>query len=154
MKVTTLVLFVFCCVSKSCVFGQTLSEQDLHDRETLEIANIIECVKENKRCDNLIEWELSSKNDSLISFSYKDRLAFFKLHKDSKGLFLQAIDYYHNSFEKMIFSDNTPSKYEITDQTQFSVWMSKDRLSSHFCMINPEKPMVWVLTNGDIVYTP
>lgn len=154
MKVTTLVLFVFCCVSKSCVFGQTLSEKDLYDREAVEIANIIECVKENRKLDSLIEWELSSKNDSLISFGYGDRLVFFKLHKDTKGVFLQAIDYYHNSFEKMIFSDNTLSKHEITDQTQFRVWMSKDRLSIYFCLINPNKPMVWVLTNGVTIYTP
>lgn len=154
MKATTLILFIFCCTSKSSVFSQTLIEKNMRDKEAKEIAYITDCIKANRRVDSLIEWKLSSKNDSLISYKYKGRLAFFTLHKDTRGIFLHKINYFKNSFQKMIFFNNALSKYRITNQTRFRVWMSKDNLSIYFCMINPDNTMIWVLTNGNTVYSP
>lgn len=154
MKATTLILFIFCCTTKSSVFSQTLIEKNMRDKEAMEIAYITDCIKENRRVDSLIEWKFSSKNESGISYKYKrDRLVFFKLYKDTRGVFLHEIDYYHRSFKKLIFSSDKFSEYEITSQVQFKVWMSKDKLSIYFCMINPHKSMIWVLTNGKTVYS-
>lgn len=155
MKATTLILFIFCCASKASVFSQTSVEKNMRDKEALEIAYITDCIKANRKVDSLIEWELSSKIENSISYKYKrDRLAFFKLHKDTRGVFLHAIDYYHRSFEKIISLDDTLTKYEVYSQTRFRVWMSKDKLSIYFCMINSDSTMIWVLTNGNTVYTP
>jgi len=153
MKTSTLLLFVFCCTLKSCFFNQTLSEKNMRDKETIEIEHITDCLEANRSVDNLLEWQLSSKNDSLFIFKYKARLAFFTLHKDTKGIFLHEISYFKNSFQKIIFFDDTLTKYEVNCQTRFRVWMSKDSLSIYFCMINPDNTKIWVLTNGNTVYT-
>jgi hypothetical protein len=154
MKVIFLILFITCCASKLSVFGQIMIEKNMCNKEALEIAYISDCIKTNRRVDSLIEWKLSSKQENLISYKYKrDRLVFFELHKDTKGEFLKSIDYYHRSFQKMIFINDRLAEYEINNQTQFRVWMSKDKLSVYFCMINPDNLKMWVLTNGNTVYT-
>lgn len=153
MKASTLILFVFCCTLKACVFSQTLSEKNMRNKEAIEIAYITDCIEANRRVDSLIEWKLSSKDDSLILYKYKGRLAFFRLHKDTRGIFLHEISYFKNSFQKMIFFDDTLTKYEVNCQTRFRVWISKDFLSVYFCMINSDNTKIWVLTNGNTVYT-
>lgn len=154
MKATFLILFILCYVSKLPVFSQTGSQKSIRYKEKLEIAYIIDCIKANYSADSLIEWEFSSKDENIISYKYKrDRLVFFTLHKNLEGVFLQSIDYYHRSFQKTIFLNNTQTDYEINNQTRFRVWMSKDKLSVYFCMINLDNVMIWVLTNGNSVYT-
>lgn len=152
MKVLQIILIIFCCALKSCVFGQTLPQKNIRDKEAIEIAYITECIKANRKIDNLIEWKLSSRNDSLILYEYKGRLAFFTLQKDKKGIFLHKINYFKSSFQKMIYINNNLIEYEITNQTRFKVWMSKDRLSVYFCMMNSDNNVIWVLTNGNSVY--
>lgn len=166
MKVTTLILFIFCCALKSCVVSQPLSEKDRRDKEAVEIAYIRDCIKENRRVDSLIEWKVNNNGEvqsifssngmveNGLSFKYKGRLVFFIIDKNTNGIFLKKINYFRNSFQKMIFLDDTLTKYEITSQTQFKVWMSKYRLSVYFCMINPNNIKIWVLTNGNTIYTP
>lgn len=154
MKNIILTLLILCCASSCSVFVQKLSEKDMLYKESNEIAYIIDCVKANKEVENLIEWEFSSQYDNNLSYKHKRSwLVFFELYESPKGVFLKTIDYYHLSFEKIIFSDDTLSKYEVNSLTRFRVWMSKDRLSIYFCMINPDSIMIWVLTNGDTVYT-
>ncbi|WP_293302990.1 hypothetical protein [Pedobacter sp. UBA4863] len=106
MKVIQIILIIFCCALKSCVFGQTLPQKNIRDKEAIEIAYITECIKANRKIDNLIEWKLSSRNDSLILYEYKGRLAFFTLQKDKKGIFLHKINYFKSSFQKMIYINN------------------------------------------------
>jgi len=155
MKTIALILFIICTISKLPSFSQALFEKESKQvKEAAEIDYIVVCLKGNKSLDSLIEWEFSSKNDSLIVFKLKrGRIAFFVLHEDSGALFLKAIDYYHNSFEKLIFSSKTLREYEITNKTKFRVLMSIDKLRIYFCIINPDNIAIWVLSNGSNVNT-
>ncbi len=165
MKASTLILFVFCCASKSYVFSQTLSEKNMRDKEAIEIAYITDCIEANRSVDSLIEWKVANNGEvesihrsngiveNGFSFKYKGRLAFFIIGKNTNGIYLNEIDYCRNSFQKTIFLDETLTEYEVNSQTRFRVWMSKDFLSVYFCMINPDNTKIWVLTNGNTVYT-
>ena len=154
MKVTSLIVFIFCCASNTRVLGQTLVEKKLRDKEGKEIAYIIDRIKVNRKVDSLIEWKLYGRNGDEFSYRYKrDKLAFFKQHKDTGGIFLQSINYYHRSLKRVIFYNDKLDLYEITDQARFRVWMSNDRLSIYFCVINSDKVMIWLLSNGNTVYT-
>ncbi len=166
MKITILILFSFCCccTSNHFVLAQTV-KKDRHDKESMEIAYIIDCIKNNRKVDSLIEWKVDGNGEihsifssngivkSGFSYKYKGRLAFFVLDKNTRGLFLHKINYFKNSFNKVIFFADTLSEYEITNQTRLRVWMSHDKLSIYFCVINPDEIMIWVLTNGNTVYT-
>jgi hypothetical protein len=153
MKTTALILFIVCCASKLSVVGQALFENEMRDKEAMEIAYITDCINMNRRVDSLIEWKLSGEDENFMVFKYRSSLAFFEIQKDTKDEYLQSITYYKNSFQKMIFVNEPPCEYEITGQTRFRVWMSKDKRSVYFCMINPDSLTMWVLTNGNTVYT-
>lgn len=154
MKEIAAVLFICLSASKFSVFGQSSFEKNMRDKEKKEIEYLTDCIKANRKVDSLIEWKLSSKDEGSISYKYKrDRLAFFELQKNKSDIFLHAIDYYHRSFEKMIFLDEKLIECKMLDQTRFGVWMSNDKLSIYFCMINQAKVTIWVLSNGDTVYT-
>lgn len=150
----TVLLLIYGCNSYD-VFQQASPETNRRDREATEIAYITECVKTKRSVDNLIEWKRYGKNETPHSYEYKSSLVFFNEFEDTRNAVLKSIEYYHNSFQKMIFTNETEplSKYEITEQTQFKVWMSKDKLSIYFCMINSDSIMIWVLTNGNWVYS-
>lgn len=130
----------------------------MHEKEAAEIAYITNCIKGNRKIDSLIAWELSGtyvNYENSISYKYKrNQRAFFELHKDSKGEFLRSINYFYRNFQKVIFLDDTIGKHEITSETRFGVWMSKERPSTYFCLINPDNIKIWVLTQGDTVYIP
>lgn len=166
MKASTLILLVFCCALKSCVSSQTLSEKNMRNKEAIEIAYITDCIKANRSVDSLIEWKATNNNGEVesiyrsngivengFSFKYKGRWAFFFIGKNTNGIFLKEIDYCRNSFQKTIFLNETLTEYEVNSQTRFRVWMSKDKLSVYFCMINSDNTKIWVLTNGNTVYT-
>lgn len=166
MKITILILFSFCCccTSKHFVLAQTV-EKDRHDKESMEIAYITNCIRENKKVDSLIEWKVKSNGEihtilssngkikSGYSFEYKGNLVYFTIEKNTSNIYLKEINYFKNSFHKMIFFTDTLSEYEITNQTRLRVWMSHDKLSIYFCVINPDEIIIWVLTNGNTVYT-
>lgn len=166
MKALKLILFVFYFILKSCVFSQSLSERNIREKETIEIAYIIDCIEANRSVDSLIEWKATNNNGEVetiyrsngivengFSFKYKGRWAFFIIGKNTNGIFLKEIDYCRNSFQKTIFLDETLTEYEVNSQTRFRVWMSKDKLSVYFCMKNPDNTKIWVLSNGNTVYT-
>ena len=147
MEVFKWVVFLCCVTVSICGFSQ-----NMRDKESKEIAYLIDGVKGNKKLDGLIEWKKSSKDDKMISFAFKDLLVFFTFYNESNKEYLQSIDYYHKSFQKMIFIDQGSGEYIINDQTRFGVWMSKDKVSTYFCVISPEKLLIWVLSNGNEVY--
>lgn len=153
MKTKLQILFIICCTSKLSVFGQALYENKMCNNEEVEIAYILDCLKTNRRVDSLIEWNFSSEYENFIIYKHKNRLAFFKIQKDTNGEFLHSITYYKNSFQKIVFLNDKLGEYEITRQARFRVWMSKDKTSVYFSMINPDNLTIWVLTNGNIVYT-
>lgn len=168
MKAGPLILFVFCSALNLLVFGQASLEDNQREKEAKEIAYITDCLKMNRKADGLIEWgqELASNSvtcnssDSnkserrCITFEKKSRLAFFLFAENEAGQFLQEISYQRSSYQITIFENDTPSGYGITDETRFGVWMSEDKLSIYFFMINPDDTFVWVLSNGTTVYTP
>lgn len=167
MNTTTVAIFFIVCFSpKPIVFGQTLfEEKNLYDKEANEIAYLFDCIKLNKKADRLIEWKVKHDGKTVninignlavkrgVSCEYKSRLVFFIFDKRTSGMFLDEISYYKNSFQKTIFDNDKLDQYKITDQTQFRVWMPKDRRSIYFCMINSDKIFIWVLSNGSTVYT-
>ncbi|MFD2034513.1 hypothetical protein ACFSKL_06920 [Belliella marina] len=154
MKALSLILFMFCFISKHAGFGQTQFQCDLRAKESLEMAYIVESIKVNQSVDSLIEWRFSSEYENNILYKYKrGRYAFFKLQKNSKGKFLQSIVYQRQSFQKIIFLDDTLTKYEINNQTRFKVWMSKDRPSIYFCLVEQDSIKIWVFTKDNSVYT-
>jgi hypothetical protein len=143
---------MFLFISKFTVFGQVLFQDSIKDIEKSEINYIIECIKNKQSFDGLIEWSFSSSYEkNLIYKSKRGRLSFFLMEENSKRLFLRSIVYYRNSFQKVIFLDDTLTKYEINNQIQFRVFMSKKISSTYFCMISSDGITVWVLTRFDTV---
>lgn len=147
-------MIVFCLLLSCCTHRLPLTEFGRRDKEKIEIAYIRDCVKSNKSVDSLIEWELTSRDDKMISFKYKSYLAYFIINVDKEEIFLKEIDYYHNSFNKNIFTSDSQKRYEVASNTTYKVWMSIDSLSKYFCIIHQGNIMIWVLTNGNWVYTP
>ena len=136
------------------VSGNTKLIENISNKEAKELAYIIDCFNTKKNLDSLIEWKLTKMNDKTILIEKKGQLAFFTFYQDKELVFLHEINYYKGSFQKMIFIDEDSLKeYKITNQTQFRVLMSKDKLSIYFCVINPDKLFIWVLSNGNWVYT-
>jgi hypothetical protein len=165
MKLTTLILIVLCGITTSCTFNQSLPDSNLRDKETKEIDYLTDCIKLKKKADSLIEWKVDGSgeirkifrsNGSVESgflFEYKSRFAYFIIDNNSNGIFLKQINYNRSSFQKTVYLDETSGKYEITSDTQFNIWMSKDGLSIYFCMINSDDLIIWVLSKENTVYT-
>jgi hypothetical protein len=149
---------------KSCTFSQKLPEEKMRVKEAEEIAQITDCIKLNKKVDGLIEWDVDGSGEigkifrsdgtveSGFSFEYRSRLGFFIIDNNTNGIFLKEINYFRNSFQKTIFLDDTSSNYEITSETRFKVWMSKDTSSIYFCLMSSDSPLIWVLSNENNVY--
>jgi|GEM_PF-4066767 len=163
MKATFIILFVCCWASNLAVFGQKTIKRNLRDKETLEIAYIVDQIKANKSADSLTVWKSSSEykkgeHEYVVPFEYRSRLAFFEIRRNPEGAFLKAIFYDRSSLHKVIYPDDAPisreapTSHEVDGRTRFGVWMSKDRLSIYFGMINPDKVIIWVFTSEASVY--
>lgn len=160
-----IILFIFFYNSTQYLVGQSLIERNIPEKKAKELEHIVDCIHSNRKMDNLIEWKVnnSGKISSIyfsngivemgLSYKYKSRWAFFILDKDTSGLFLKEINYFKNSFHKMIFLSDRKNKYQITNQTLFRVLMSNDNTSIYFCMINSDNVMIWIFVNGNDVYT-
>lgn len=154
MKEILFIMIMFFHTSGLGVFCQTSNRIDIPSKEKLEMAYIVNCLIANKDVDSLIHWTLSSKYQNTISYKFKaGRLAFFTLAKDSTGVILQSIEYYHHSFQKIIFKDDAETNYVIGSNTRFDVWMSRDKLRVYFCIIDEEYIQIWVLKSGNSIFS-
>lgn len=152
-------------VKKFILFGDPYIEKDRYAKESTEISYLTNCIKLNRKTDSLIEFKSEEKGEieSIFfsngktmpgySFEYKDMNVYFTLDTNKKVVYLKEINYFKNSFNKIIFLSDSVNNYEITNNSKFKVFMSLDKRSIYFCLINSEKLIVWVLSNGNKVYS-
>lgn len=150
-----LLLFMFSCTPPVNVLKLDSPETNRRDIEAREMAYLIECIKSGRTVDSLKEWKIYGKDTDTppFSFNYKEQLAFFTPSKNSSNQVLESVTYCRKSLQRTMFSNENSNDYKITKETKFKVWMSKDRLSIYFCMINPDKIDIWILTNGNWIYS-
>jgi hypothetical protein len=154
MKTIKVITLLIILVSVFSVFGKLQLNKNTSNKEAIELAYIIDCFRTGEKMDSLIEWKLTRMNDESISFNKKGRLAFFTFYKDSEEKYLYEINYCKGSFQKMIYIDEaTLNQYKITCKTKYKVLMSKDKLRIYFCLLNQNKLSIWVLSDGDRVFT-
>lgn len=125
---------------------------DIKDKERKDLLYIKKCLIEKKSVTDLINWKTNGEDSNLSAFEYRDKLVFFKVEKKPTFDALNSIVYYRNSFQKMIFVDESNSSIKITEKTQFKVWMSIDKRSIYIGVINENNLMIWVLSDGNLVY--
>ena len=154
MEMKATILTIAFCSAIFLVFGQKFFKTKSLTEEALEIAYLSNCLKEHKKVDSLLEWELYNKSAYAISYKYsRDRSVFFQFEENSKGVFLKEVVYYHRSFQKVILRNEKSTDYQISSPNQFKVWMSRDKLSIYFCMVSPDSLIISVLSNGNNVYS-
>jgi len=158
---------IFFVITINTAFGQNEVENITDEKMMLEVESLINGINSNSSVENLIEWKASKfkKNNVSIwglcescgkkhicsTFEKRDKLVFFMMQKDSIGLWLYNIDYFHNSYKKTVYSNDSEKKYAINDNTKFKAYMSFDKLRDYFCIINNESILIWVLSSGSIV---
>ena len=145
---------IFSCTSNN-ILNQEFPETNRREKEGKEIEYLIDCIKVGRKPQNLIKFNLFDYRENAISFNYKkwSWVADFIISGDSTKPFLQSIEHKHERFHKTIFRNESKSEFQIDEKTQFQVWMSKDRHSIYYFMIQKNEIFIWILTNGNWVYS-
>jgi hypothetical protein len=153
MKLKRFFLLILCIIFNSCVSNKTFIEKNLVE-EAKDVTYLTRCIKTKKTVSNFFEFKCTGRKESQISFEYKGRYVFFTIKSDEKEVFLQEINYYKNSFHKNIFTKDNLNRFSVGNQTTYRVFMSEDKLSTYMYIINSDDIKVWVLSNGNSVYSP
>ena len=153
MKFRILYIYVFSFLLKNMGMGQVFKNPINENKGQNEINHILLILSKNEKLDTMIEWKLLGENDSSIVFGYeKSWSVFFNFKKNYENKIMTKINFYHHNYKKKIFESDSISSIEFSKNSKFRVLMSRNRLRTYFCLINPDYVMVWTLFNGNTVY--